>query len=207
MGDHAGILGAVVFALLHALLRVLPYSPSNCVNFVLPRPFAMAWSNPTNRVTLFTTKSFCNSSECASVGFTNRQSIVSLHYKRVDNKCQRQILIIFAQTKLFGYARGISQRSETFLGCLEWLCSQKFRTQYCGHTLSRLAEIRHNRTKQSGFPTIRRRELKSQASLNTIQRVLGLVRTCRLLCRVWACLLSKKCSTEASKRVKAEPGY
>jgi hypothetical protein len=25
---------------------------------------------------------------------------------------------------------------------------------YCGHTLSRLKEIRHNRTKQTGFPTI-----------------------------------------------------
>jgi hypothetical protein len=32
----------------------------------------------------------------------------------------------------------------------------QFRARYCGHTLSRLAEIRHNKTKQIAFPTIRR---------------------------------------------------
>jgi hypothetical protein len=32
----------------------------------------------------------------------------------------------------------------------------QFRARYCGHTLSRLAEIRHNKTKQTAFPTIRR---------------------------------------------------
>ena len=33
----------------------------------------------------------------------------------------------------------------------------QFRTRYCGHTLSRLAGINHNMTKQTGFPTIRRK--------------------------------------------------
>jgi hypothetical protein len=34
----------------------------------------------------------------------------------------------------------------------------QFRTRYCGHTLSRLADFCHNMTKQSGLPTVRRRE-------------------------------------------------
>jgi hypothetical protein len=34
----------------------------------------------------------------------------------------------------------------------------RFHSRYCGHTLSRLAEIRHNKTKQTSFPTIRRVE-------------------------------------------------
>jgi len=37
----------------------------------------------------------------------------------------------------------------------------QFKTRYCGHTLSRLAEIRHNKTKQDRFPTIRGKGLKS----------------------------------------------
>jgi len=53
-----------------------------------------------------------------------------------------------------------------------WFVLRQFRTRYCGHTLSRLAEIRHNMTKQCGFPTIRRKELKSRATLNTIKVVL-----------------------------------
>ena len=34
----------------------------------------------------------------------------------------------------------------------------QFRTRYCGHTLSRLADFCHNMTKQSRLPTVRRRE-------------------------------------------------
>jgi len=47
--------------------------------------------------------------------------------------------------------------------CGDWrgFVSRQFRTRYSGHTLSRLAEFSHNRTKQHGFPTIRRKELKS----------------------------------------------
>jgi hypothetical protein len=53
-----------------------------------------------------------------------------------------------------------------------WFVLPQFRTRYCGHTLSRLAEICHNMTKQSGFPTTRRKELKSWTTLNTIRVVL-----------------------------------
>ena len=51
----------------------------------------------------------------------------------------------------------------------------QFRARYCGHTLSRLAEIRHNRTKQSRFPTTRRKSLKSRMAMNTISSHSGLV--------------------------------
>ena len=34
----------------------------------------------------------------------------------------------------------------------------QFRTRYCGHTLSRLADFCHNMTKQCTLPTVRRRE-------------------------------------------------
>ena len=48
----------------------------------------------------------------------------------------------------------------------------QFHSRYCGHTLSRLAEIRHNKTKQTSFPTIRRAGMKSSA---TFKVALGLV--------------------------------
>jgi hypothetical protein len=40
-----------------------------------------------------------------------------------------------------------------FVSFGECLCSSNPEARYSGHTLSRLAEIRHNRTKQSRFPT------------------------------------------------------
>jgi hypothetical protein len=48
--------------------------------------------------------------------------------------------------------------------CGHWwrFVSRKFRTRYCGHTLSRLAEIRHNMTKQTRFPTIRENNSEKQ---------------------------------------------
>jgi len=40
-----------------------------------------------------------------------------------------------------------------FVSFGECLCSSNSNARYSGHTLSRLAEIRHNKTKQSRFPT------------------------------------------------------
>ena len=50
----------------------------------------------------------------------------------------------------------------------------QFRARYSGHTLSRLAEIRHNKTKQTAFPTVGRESMKSQATWETSQAVLTL---------------------------------
>ena len=47
---------------------------------------------------------------------------------------------------------------DSFCGAWAGFVHLQFRTRYCGHTLSRLAEIRHNMTKQSKFPTTRRKE-------------------------------------------------
>jgi hypothetical protein len=44
----------------------------------------------------------------------------------------------------------------------------QFQVQNCGHTLSRLAEIRHNTTKQTRFPTIRRKSRKSRKTIQVI---------------------------------------
>jgi hypothetical protein len=48
----------------------------------------------------------------------------------------------------------------------------QFRARYCGHTLSRLAEIRHNKTKQTTFPTVRRKKCEEFSHFNV---ALGLV--------------------------------
>jgi hypothetical protein len=53
----------------------------------------------------------------------------------------------------------------------------QFRTRYCGHTLSRLTEIRHNRTKQCGFPPIRRKSLKSRNAISGLVELLDFNRT------------------------------
>ena len=44
----------------------------------------------------------------------------------------------------------------------------QFRTRYCGHTLSRLAVIRHNKTKQTRFPTVRRERSLERAGLGIL---------------------------------------
>ena len=66
---------------------------------------------------------------------------------------------------------------EPYSFCVAWggFVLGQFRTRYCGHTLSRLAEIRHNMTKQTRFPTVRRKSLKSWNTWNTIQVVSDLV--------------------------------
>jgi hypothetical protein len=46
--------------------------------------------------------------------------------------------------------------------------SLQFQTRYSGHTLSRLAEIRHNKTKQSTFPTTRGKSPKTTVTLKVI---------------------------------------
>ena len=74
---------------------------------------------------------------------------------------------------------------DSFWDAWGWFVACQFRTRYCGHTLSRLAEIRHNKTKQSGFPTIRRKELKSRGEFEYNSTCPGLVGTCRLL--LWGC--------------------
>jgi hypothetical protein len=53
----------------------------------------------------------------------------------------------------------------------------QFRTRYCGHTLSRLAGIRHNMTKQTGFPTIRRKGSEELGDLQYNSSGSGLVGT------------------------------
>lgn len=61
----------------------------------------------------------------------------------------------------------------------------QFRTRYSGHTLSRLAEIKHNKTKQSRFPNTRRESPKSWVTLNTIQVSSSLSRASKLHLNEW----------------------
>jgi hypothetical protein len=135
----------------------------------------------------------------ASVGFIggHRTDIVSLHYKRWDHSGWVKSSSFLLKQNCLDMPEVYPRGLKSFWGVRRWSVSWKFRTRYCGHTLSRLADTRHNRTKQNGFPTIRRKELKSQASLNTIQRVLGLVGTCRLLFWGW----------QHASRVRAMKGW
>ena len=77
--------------------------------------------------------------------------------------------IIFAQKKIGKVMEVISKGPDSFCGAWEVFVLPQFRMWYCGHLLSRLAEIRHNMTKQSRFPTVWRKGLKSWAVWNTIQ--------------------------------------
>jgi hypothetical protein len=62
----------------------------------------------------------------------------------------------------------------SFCGGRRWFVLSQFRTRYCGHTLSRLAKIRHNRTKHDGFPTIRRKESEESEYNSGLVRLLTL---------------------------------
>ena len=57
--------------------------------------------------------------------------------------------------------------------------SCQFRSRNCGHSLSRLAQIGHNRAKQKGFPTVREGGLS------------GLVDTQALLPGIWGLITNK----------------
>lgn len=78
-------------------------------------------------------------------------------------------LIILAQKKYREMVQLLSTGPYSFCGVWRVFVSSQFQTRYCGHTLSRLMEIRHNKTKQSRFPTIRRVSLKSWTTWTTIQ--------------------------------------
>jgi len=56
----------------------------------------------------------------------------------------------------------------SFCGIWSVFVSLQFQTRYSGHTLSRLAEIRHNKTKQSTFPTTRGKSPKTTVTLKVI---------------------------------------
>jgi hypothetical protein len=94
----------------------------------------------------------------------------------VEMVCTEQLgqnFIIFAQKRYEEMIQLLSTCPYSFCGSWGVFVLQQFRTRYCGHTLSRLAEIRHNMTKQCGFPTIRRKDLKSWNTMNTIQVILA----------------------------------
>jgi hypothetical protein len=65
-------------------------------------------------------------------------------------------------------AQLFSARPYGFCGGWRWFVLCQFRTRYCGHTLSRLAEIRHNKTKQTAFPTIRRERASKELEWNSV---------------------------------------
>ena len=73
----------------------------------------------------------------------------------VSQNISAKTLIIFAWGRWYNYSLEVH-----IVFCVDWrgFVLSQFRARYCGHTLSRLAEIRHNRTKQSRFPTTRREE-------------------------------------------------
>jgi hypothetical protein len=83
-----------------------------------------------------------------------------------EQHCQN--FILFAQKRYGEMVQLLSTCSYSFCGGWKWFVLRQFRTRYCGHTLSRLAEIRHNMTKQCGFPTIRRKSLKSWNTIHVI---------------------------------------
>jgi hypothetical protein len=55
-----------------------------------------------------------------------------------------------------------------FCGIWSAFVSLQFQTRYSGHTLSRLAEIRHNKTKQTAFPTTRGKSPKTKVTFKVI---------------------------------------
>jgi hypothetical protein len=65
-----------------------------------------------------------------------------------------QILSFLNGKMLQAFPRGLY----IFVGVCSSFVQVQFRTRYCGHTLSRLADFCHNMTKQSRLPTVRRRE-------------------------------------------------
>jgi len=67
-----------------------------------------------------------------------------------------QILLFLNGKMLQAFPRGLY----SFCGVCKSFVHVQFRTRYCGHTLSRLADFCHNMTKQSRLPTVRRRESK-----------------------------------------------
>jgi hypothetical protein len=81
----------------------------------------------------------------------------------------RQNLIISAQKKYGKVTQLSSKGLYSFHGVWGVFVQPQFRTRYSGHTLSRLAEIRHNKTKQSRFPTTRRESPKTRTTWNAIQ--------------------------------------
>jgi len=94
----------------------------------------------------------------------------------VEKVCAEQLgqnFFIFAQKRYGEMVQLLSTCPYSFCGGWEVFVLRQFRTRYCGHTLSRLAEIRHNMTKQTEFPTIRRKGLKSWNTMNTILVILA----------------------------------
>jgi hypothetical protein len=75
-----------------------------------------------------------------------------------------QNLIILPQINYGEVIHMFPRGPYSFCGVWRVFVQLQFRTRYSGHTLSRLAEIRHNKTKQSRFPTTRRKSLKSWAT-------------------------------------------
>ena len=113
---------------------------------------------------------------------TTKSTIRSLHkstkvYKHMFLELLIQNLIILAQKK-YGSIRQMPSRGPySFYDAWKVFVSSQFQTRYCGHTLSRLAEIRHNKTKQSRFPTTWRESLKSWTTWETQLKLFKLSRT------------------------------
>ena len=80
----------------------------------------------------------------------------------------RQNLIISAQKKYGKVMYLFSKGLYGFCGIWRVFVSLQFQTRYSGHTLSRLAEIRHNKTKQSTFPTTRGKSPKTTVTFKVI---------------------------------------
>ena len=60
-----------------------------------------------------------------------------------------------------------SKGLDGFCGIWRVFVSPQSKTRYSGHTLSRLAEIRHNMTKQSRFPTTRGKSPKTRSQFKS----------------------------------------
>ena len=112
---------------------------------------------------------------------TTKCTIRSLHkstkvYKHMFLELLIQNLIILGQKKYGDIRQMLSRGPYSFYDAWRVFVSSQFQTRYCGHTLSRLAEIRHNKTKQSRFPTTWRESLKGWATWGTQLRLYQLSR-------------------------------
>jgi hypothetical protein len=118
-------------------------------------PYPYPWHLTLRRVE--TEQPACEIWECWEANITSLQGTHAYFHNNSGKT------LLFLVKKNMGRSHNHSPTAYmVFVSFGECLCSSNSKARYSGHTLSRLAEIRHNRTKQSRFPTTWRESLESR---------------------------------------------